>query len=60
MRGLSCNGLKLKDEAGVFFPHLVTGLCKAAKVPMESLQPFHRPATHVIGDSIYKKFKAIQ
>ncbi|MBA0582325.1 hypothetical protein Gorai_024476, partial [Gossypium raimondii] len=50
----------IREETGVFFPHLVTDLCRAAKVPMKPLEPFHRPTTHVIGDSIYKKFKEIQ
>ncbi|MBA0552348.1 hypothetical protein Golob_023169, partial [Gossypium lobatum] len=50
----------IRNETGVFFPHLVTDLCRAAKVPMKPLEPFHRPTTHVIGNSIYKKFKALQ
>ncbi|MBA0735454.1 hypothetical protein Gogos_019301 [Gossypium gossypioides] len=37
-----------RDETGVFFPHLVTDLCRAAKVPIKPLKPFHRPTTHVI------------
>nr|KJB10459.1 hypothetical protein B456_001G202400 [Gossypium raimondii] len=50
----------IRDDTGVFFPHLITDLCRAARVPIDPLKPFRQPTTHMITSSIYQKFKVIQ
>ncbi|KAB2022284.1 hypothetical protein ES319_D07G198600v1 [Gossypium barbadense] len=50
----------IRDDTGIFFPHLITDLCRAARVPIDPLKPFRQPTTHMITSSIYQKFKAIQ
>ncbi|MBA0574981.1 hypothetical protein Golob_027628, partial [Gossypium lobatum] len=50
----------IRDDAGIFFLHLIINLFLATEVPMESLELFDRPTTYMIRDSLYKKFKALQ
>ncbi|KAK5819664.1 hypothetical protein PVK06_024681 [Gossypium arboreum] len=46
----------IRDDMGIFFPHLITDLCRAVGVPLDLLKLFHQPTTHMIMNSIYQKF----
>ncbi|MBA0580755.1 hypothetical protein Gorai_022960, partial [Gossypium raimondii] len=44
------------QKVGVFFPHLMTSLCKIAEVLMEENEQFMRPTRSLIGDSMYTQY----
>ncbi|MBA0844914.1 hypothetical protein Goarm_022992 [Gossypium armourianum] len=44
------------QKVEVFFPHLVTTLCKKARVPMEDNEKFMKPTKSLIRDSIYTQY----
>ncbi|TYH91017.1 hypothetical protein ES332_A13G088400v1 [Gossypium tomentosum] len=43
-----------EEKVGLFFPHLITALCKKAKVPTGRSKWWLHPTMNTIGDSIYK------
>nr|KJB33113.1 hypothetical protein B456_006G073100 [Gossypium raimondii] len=41
---------------GTFFPHLITELCKRARIPIERLDKKMNPPKKLVGDDLYKQF----
>ncbi|KAH1106721.1 hypothetical protein J1N35_010489 [Gossypium stocksii] len=41
---------------GVFFPHLMTTLCKKASVPMTPTEQLLKPSRSVIDDTLFQQY----
>ncbi|MBA0787723.1 hypothetical protein Gotri_026238 [Gossypium trilobum] len=48
------------QKVGVFFPHLVTALCKKARVPMTTTEQFMKPSKSLIGDTLYTEDEEVE
>ncbi|MBA0748106.1 hypothetical protein Gogos_004958, partial [Gossypium gossypioides] len=44
------------QKVGIFFPHLVTALCKSAETPMEENEQFMHPTNSLKGYSMYTQY----
>ncbi|KAG4192514.1 hypothetical protein ERO13_A07G158305v2 [Gossypium hirsutum] len=47
-------------KQSMYFPHLITTLCRRAEVLMSSVEPFTRLTTSVIRDNMYGQFVELQ
>ncbi|MBA0614899.1 hypothetical protein Godav_015128 [Gossypium davidsonii] len=48
------------QKVGVFFPHLVTALCKRVGVPMASMEQSMKPSRSIIDDTLYTKYTELR
>ncbi|MBA0749654.1 hypothetical protein Gogos_003554 [Gossypium gossypioides] len=44
------------QKQSMYFSHLITDLCRQAKIPMSPIEPFTRPMRSVIGENLYGQF----
>ncbi|KAH1129744.1 hypothetical protein J1N35_001122 [Gossypium stocksii] len=47
-------------KQSMYFPILITTLCRRAEVPMSPIEPLMRPKRSAIGDNMYRQFVELQ
>ncbi|MBA0755402.1 hypothetical protein Gogos_019934 [Gossypium gossypioides] len=48
------------QKVGVFFPHLMTALCKKVTVPMRYTEKSLKPSRNIIGDTLFQQYIELQ
>ncbi|MBA0675070.1 hypothetical protein Goari_016633 [Gossypium aridum] len=46
-------------KVGIYFPHLITNLCRKVKVIIDPIEQSHQPIRSVIDDSMLHQFQAL-
>ncbi|MBA0596545.1 hypothetical protein Gorai_013361, partial [Gossypium raimondii] len=50
----------VQNEVGIFFPHLITDLCRLARVPMAPNEQVNCPTKSLKGNPLYEKIHELQ